>query len=73
MLSDVVSVGDFVNYSLGNWIDQDIVKMGDLYSGTSLPSSNGKFGGYGKHISKDSSITPYGTNKNFYDGWRGIK
>lgn len=70
LLADVVNVGDFVNYSLGNWTDEDIRKIGDLYSGTSLPSSNGKFGGFETAISKDSSITPYGTDKNFYDGWR---
>ena len=70
LLADVVEVGDFVNYSLGNWTEADIKKLGDLYSGSSLPTSSGKFGGFGTAINKDSSITPYESYKNLYDGWR---
>jgi hypothetical protein len=80
------AVGDFVNYSAGNWTKEDLIKLGvtynadgtiesngDLYSGKSLPTSSTpfKFGGFEEGDSKDDSITPYSTYANTYSsGWR---
>ena len=64
-IAEVVEIGDFVNYSLGNWTEEDISKIGDLYSGTSAPSSE-KFGGFGIENTKDGNVN----TETKYSGWR---
>lgn len=65
-IADIVKVGDFINYSVGNWTNTDISMLGSLYSGTSFPKKCMNFGGFGVGISKDSSI--YDTT--YKTGWR---
>ena len=60
-----VKVGDFVNYSAGNWTDADMTKIQNsgakiaANKSTSLPSSNFQFGGFTEGSSKDGNATPY--------------
>lgn len=65
-IADIVKVGDFINYSVGNWTNADIDLLGNLYSGTSFPKKCMNFGGFGVGISKDSSIY----NTTYKTGWR---
>lgn len=72
-IASTVQVGDFVNYSAGNWTTTDITNLGTLYAGEDLPtSSNGyQFGGFKVGDSKDASITPFEDYANtFSQGWR---
>lgn len=71
-IADTVSIGDFINYSVGNWTQNDINKLGNMYSGTALPISQGKFGGFGIGRSKDTTITPTTDNlpNKYSGGWR---
>ncbi len=58
-VADVVQVGDYVNYSVGEWTEQDIQKVGQYYYGKDIPLSNAtthKFGGYALGDSKDFKI-----------------
>lgn len=72
LLSDVVSIGDFVNYSVGNWTEEDIGKLGSYYFGTSLPTTSEKFGGFKVGQSKDNGIRPtqYNADPIYNGGWR---
>lgn len=72
VIADVVSVGDFVNYSVGNWTQKDIEKLGTYYFGEALPNTKEKFGGFKLGQSKDNSIKPTTTNENniYSGGWR---
>ena len=80
-----VKVGDFVNYSAGNWTDADMTKIQNsgakiaANKSTSLPSSNFQFGGFTEGSSKDGNATPndstykYVTDKSTgsaVTGWR---
>lgn len=67
-ISIMVSVGDFVNYSAGNWTEADIAKLGSNYYGTGEPpaGSQQKFGKFGVGTSKDSSVY----NTTYKSGWR---
>ena len=80
-----VKVGDFVNYSAGNWTDADMTKIQNsgakiaANNSTSLPSSNFQFGGFTEGSSKDGNATPndstykYVTDKSTgsaVTGWR---
>lgn len=47
MIAETVQIGDFVNYSVGNWTQADIDKLGNLYEGSSKPQTANKFGGFG--------------------------
>ncbi|MCI8362822.1 MAG: hypothetical protein HFJ41_06885 [Clostridia bacterium] len=71
-ISDLVNIGDFVNYSVGNWTEEDINKVGNYYSGSSLPTTSEKFGGFGVGQSKDNGINPtqYNANPVYNGGWR---
>ena len=72
-IADVVKVGDFVNYSVGNWTEEDIGKVGSYYQGAALPTTVEKFGGFGVGQSKDSCINPNTNGTNVYSGgWRII-
>ncbi len=72
-LSIMASVGDFVNYSAGNWTQEDIAKLGNLYTGASEPTEHCKFGGVGVGTSKDASMN-YKKETNLYSsGWRVLK
>lgn len=42
-IADIVKVGDFVNYSAGNWTQEDINKLGDLYGRNKASRSDGYF------------------------------
>lgn len=70
-ISDTVQIGDFVNYSAGQWTQSDIEKMGELYEGSSLPTVLRKFGGFEIGTSKDESISTWRNLQNKYSGgWR---
>lgn len=72
-ISDIVKVGDFVNYSVGNWTQEDIDKIGSYYEGENLPSKSNYFGGFKVGQSKDATIKP-DTSLNlenvYSGGWR---
>ena len=63
-----VKVGDFVNYSAGNWTAADMTKIQNTgakiaaNNSTSLPSSNFQFGGFTEGSSKDGNATPYNSS-----------
>ena len=71
-------IGDFVNYSAGNWTTLEISALQDagLYSEDNttgaLPDSSTPFmfGGFKAGDSRDISITPFQTYSNTYSGWR---
>lgn len=65
-MADFVKVGDFVNYRVGNWTNNDIAMLSWRYSGSSMPTTRGYFGGFGTNTSKDNSI--YDTT--YKTGWR---
>ena len=80
-----VKVGDFVNYSAGNWTAADMTKIQNsgakiaANNSTSLPSKNFEFGGFTEGSSKDGNATPsisthaYVTDKSTgsaVTGWR---
>lgn len=70
-IADVVKKGDFINYSVGNWTEEDINKLGNSYvPGGAQPTQHGKFGGFTTAISKDSSITTTNGGTSQYSGWR---
>ncbi len=74
LISDIVKVGDFVNYTAGIWTQEEIDNLENLYTGKSLPKSAGEFGGFQVGDSKDETIDIQqyeGTKKNKYQfGWR---
>ncbi len=63
-------VGDFVNYSAGNWDGTNGTEYKKLSNtggtapvdSTSLPSSNFQFGGFTSTASRDGNATPYSTS-----------
>jgi len=70
-MATTVQVGDFVNYSVGQWTQEDINKLGDLYeTGGALPSSDMKFGGFKVGDSKDQSINIGDLSNVYSGGWR---
>ncbi len=80
IIGETVKIGDFVNYSAGNWTDEDIAKLGNLYSESSISYGEEyyyKFGGFGindgKITSKDytAHFSGYLGGSNIYsNGWR---
>ena len=71
LIADVVKVGDFVDYKAGIWTQNEIDNLGSLYSGESLPTTAGKFGGFKAGDSKDNSIETSTEDINKYShGWR---
>ena len=60
-----VRVGDFVNYSAGNWTAADMTKIQNsgakiaANNSTNKPSSNFQFGGFTVGSSKDENATPF--------------
>lgn len=72
IIADAVKVGDFVNYSAGNWTQEDINMLNGLYEGVGQPAVHGNFGGFAIGQSKDSTAnlsSPSETNV-FNSGWR---
>ena len=68
-----VQVGDFVNYDAGNWTQEEIDKLGNLYSGENIPNADNPytFGGFKAGQSRNICITPYRQYQNIYSGgWR---
>ena len=63
-----VKVGDFVNYSAGNWTAADMTKIQNsgakiaANNSTSLPNKNFEFGGFTEGSSKDGNATPYNSS-----------
>ena len=63
-------VGDFVNYSAGNWAGTNGTEYKKLSNtggtapvdSTSLPTSNFQFGGFTSTASRDGNATPYNTS-----------
>lgn len=59
-----VKVGDFVNYSAGNWTAEDMQKIQNsgakkaANNSTSLPTQSFQFGGFKEGSSKDENATP---------------
>lgn len=68
-IANTVEVGDYINYSVGNWTEQDIEKLGELYSGASTPNKVG-FGGFSTQTSKDGNVITYNGLIAKYSGWR---
>ena len=60
-LASQAEIGDFVNYSAGNWTATKAIPT----SSTLLT-----FGGYQSGKSRDTSVTCSGTSNNTYSGWR---
>ena len=64
-IKNKVKVGDFVNYSAGNWTAEDMAKIQNsgakiaANNSTNKPSSNFQFGGFKEGSSKDGNATPY--------------
>ena len=60
-----VKVGDFVNYSAGNWTAEDMTKIQNsgakiaANNSSSLPNNAFQFGGFKEGSSKDGNATPY--------------
>lgn len=67
-IAETVQVGDFVNYSVGNWTAEDIQKLGSNYNGKTIPTVAFKFGGYEAGNSKDDGVHWSGTI--YCTGWR---
>ncbi|MBR3002276.1 MAG: hypothetical protein IKF38_01715 [Clostridia bacterium] len=74
-----VKSGDYVNYTAGNWTQEDIDKLGNLYSGEAIPDSTNPytFGGFKVGQSKDVGIIKGENNASVQDnehaGWRVLK
>lgn len=71
-ISEGVKIGDFVNYSVGNWTESDILKLGTSYvQGGALPTTQSKFGGFTQGTSKDNySVRTEKGGTSQYTGWR---
>ena len=58
-------MGDFVNYSAGNWTAEDMAKIQNsgakiaANNSTSLPNKAFHFGGFTEGSSKDGNATPH--------------
>ncbi|MBR3002558.1 MAG: hypothetical protein IKF38_03215 [Clostridia bacterium] len=71
-----VKAGDYVNYTAGNWTQEDIESLKNLYSGENIPDSNNPytFGGFKVGQSKDVGIIQGENNASVQDnehaGWR---
>ena len=67
-IKNKVKVGDFVNYSAGNWTAADMTKIQNsgakiaANDSTNKPSSNFQFGGFTEGSSKDGNATPYNSS-----------
>ncbi len=63
-----VKVGDFVNYSAGNWTAEDMAKIQNsgakiaANNSSSLPNKAFQFGGFTEGSSKDGNATPYNSS-----------
>ncbi len=83
-ISDVVSVGDYVDYDAGIWNATDLAKItnspggptihgsvGDNVSGNqTLPTNIGQFGGFELGQSRNTNSTGYGNVVPKSEGWR---
>ena len=76
-IAEAVSVGDFVNYDAGTWIEADFNKITSspgsptVNKSSSKPTSQGQFGGFTNGQSRNSNSTPYNTSYTpDYSGWR---
>ena len=64
-IKNKVKVGDFVNYSAGNWTAEDMAKIQNsgakiaANNSSSLPNKAFQFGGFTEGSSKDGNATPY--------------
>ena len=80
IIGQTVKRGDYVNYTLGNWTNADIAKLGNLYYGTGNPPDNSNmFGGFGVGSrvggNKDYGVNPTEwrpgfANGTYLNGWR---
>ena len=78
--SDVVKIGDYINYDAGVWTSTDIQKIrsssGDPTTNNmaTLPGVQGQFGGFVLGQSRNTNSTGYTTNGHTYtprtSGWR---
>ena len=74
-----VQVGEFVNYDAGTWTQEEIDKMGNLYSGEKIPDENTPytFGGFKAGQSKNNGIIMSENNiaeiDEVHSGWRVLK
>ncbi|MBD9159236.1 MAG: hypothetical protein EGQ16_05310 [Clostridiales bacterium] len=63
-----LQIGDFVNYSAGNWTAADMTKIQNsgakiaANNSTNLPSQNFQFGGFTEDSSRDGNATPDNSN-----------
>lgn len=76
-IATAVQVGDFVNYHAGVWKEEDFNKIINsagsptVNKSTSLPTTQGEFGGFTIGQSRNSNSTP--ANSDYipkYSGWR---
>lgn len=68
-------VGKYVEYDAGKWIEDDFAKVtssgGTINKSTSLPTTQGQFGGYEVGSDRNKNSTPFSTsNAPKYEGWR---
>ena len=67
-IKNKVKVGDFVNYSAGNWTAEDMTKIQNsgakiaANNSSSLPNKAFQFGGFTEGSSKDGNATPYNSS-----------
>ena len=76
-IAQVVSVGDYVNYDAGTWTEADFTKITSstgsptVNKSTSLPSTQGQFGGFTVGQSRNTNSTEYDSSyKPRTAGWR---
>ncbi len=76
-IEETIEVGDFVNYDAGTWTEADFNKITSspgsptVNKSSSLPTSQGQFGGFTAGQSRNSNSTPYDTSYTpDYSGWR---
>ena len=76
-IAQVVKVGDYVNYDAGTWTEADFNKITSstgsptVNKSTSLPSTQGQFGGFTVGQSRNTNSTEYNSSyKPRTAGWR---
>ncbi len=64
-------IGDFINYTAGNWTKEDMDKIKntgakkEANNSTSLPTNGYEFGGFTEGSSRDGNATPYSSSYNY--------
>ncbi len=72
-ISNMVSIGDYVNYDAGEWTSKDLssITLGSSSNPTlDLPTEQGKFGGFTVNSSRNSNSTSLEGLSPALSGWR---